>query len=108
VSLHGHTGGTGLDASVDLTVTRGVVRNGAFFSDERNHLGLGAGVVFQGTLRDFPDAPEAGLVDATRSARERWSPGESHAYRFDVSLASTNAAQGLTVVQSFTWRARAL
>jgi hypothetical protein len=86
VLLYGTTSGTGFDRYLDLTVARGA------------SCGRGQ-IVYDGTLARFPDAPGSAI-------RERWSPDESHAYRFEVSVRDDNDAQGLTARQTFTWRAQ--
>ena len=86
VLLYGTTSGTGFDRYLELTVARGA-------SCARGT------VVYDGTLAGFPDAPSSAI-------RETWSPDESHAYRFEVSVRDDNDAQGLTARQTFTWRAQ--
>jgi 6-phosphogluconolactonase (cycloisomerase 2 family) len=109
VRLYGTTTGTGLDQYVDLKVTRGTIGSGSFDDctgftpDATNYLGQGAGVVYNGTLAAFADDWTAGLADP-----EAWTAGESHAYKFQATLADTNAAQGRSVTQTFTWEARNL
>ena len=105
VTLYGQTKGTGLDRYVDLTVLRGVVKRRSFSPDRTNYLGAGPGVVYRGTLADFPDSGARGIADPTSRRPERWTSGEAHAYRFVVALQDANAAQVLTVTQSFIWRA---
>lgn len=112
VRLYGTTGGSGLANHINLKVTRGAIPSPSFSSctgftaDATNHRGLGAGVVYDGTLTGFADDYGSGLVDAAVATPEAWTTGEAHAYRFEVSLADTDAAQGLTATQSFTWEAR--
>jgi hypothetical protein len=85
VLLYGSTSGTGFNRYLELKVERG-----ASCESRRRK------PVFDGTLSDFPDAP----ADAIE---ETWSPNESHAYRFEISVRDDNAAQGLTARQTFTW-----
>jgi hypothetical protein len=85
VLLYGSTGGTGFNRYLGLKVERG----GSCKSGRRKS-------VFDGTLRDFPDAPSGAI-------EETWSPNESHVYRFEISVRDDNAAQGLTARQTFTW-----
>lgn len=112
VRLHGATTGTGLDEHLTVRVTRGTIASPTFAScagftpDAANHRGLGPGVVYDNTLRAFPDSYADGLVDATTATPESWTTGEVHAYRFDVTLADTEAAQGKEATQVFTWEAR--
>jgi hypothetical protein len=87
VRLYGSTSGTGFNRYLDLTVERGP----SCASGRRKP-------VFAGTLTDFPDAPGDAI-------EETWSPNESHAYRFEITVRDDNAAQGLTARQTFTWAA---
>jgi hypothetical protein len=112
VRLYGATTGTGLDRYLQLTVTRGTGSPSAgapcsgFVPDRAAYNGLPRGVIFRGTLNEFPDAYEVGLIDPIRTRPETWRNGESHAYRFSITLLADNGAQGLTAGQSFTWEAR--
>jgi hypothetical protein len=114
VHLYGTAGGSGLAAYLDLQVTRGTVGSGGFddcsgFSaDTTDYSGLGAGVVYNGALASLPGTWAAGVVDAHSTVTETWSQGETHAYRFQVTLQDTNAAQGLSASPTFTWEARNL
>jgi hypothetical protein len=87
VRLHGSTSGTGFSRYLELKVERGVSCKGGRRKS-----------VFDGTLKDFPDAPSDAI-------EETWSPNESHAYRFEISVRDDNAAQGLSARQTFTWTA---
>ena len=95
-----------------LTVTRGTQAAPAFGScagfsaDATNYLGLGAGVVYSGALSAFPTSHASGIADAVPAAPETWTAGETHVYRFVVTLANTTAAQGLSQSATFTWEAR--
>lgn len=97
-----------------LTVTRGTQPAPAFSSctgftaDATNYIGAGAGVVYSGALSGFPTSYAAGIVDPLPGSPETWTTGETHAYRFVVTLANNNAAQGLTQSAAFTWEARNL
>lgn len=97
-----------------LTVTRGTQAAPAFSScagftaDATNYLGLGPGVLYSGALSGFPTTYATGIADPLPGSPETWTPGESHVYRFVVTLANTNAAQGLTQTAGFTWEARNL
>src|SRR3954447_5903437 len=60
VRLYGTTTGTGLDAYVTLTVTRGTGASSfddctGFTADATNYTGNGAGVLYSGTLAAYPD-----------------------------------------------------
>lgn len=112
VRLHGATTGTGLDEHLTVRITRGTIASPTFAScagftpDATNPRGLGAGVLYDGTLQAFPDGYADGVVDAATATPESWTTGETHAYRFDVTLADTEAAQGKEANQVFTWEAR--
>lgn len=113
VRMYGVTGGSGLDAYLDLKVTRGTKSSGAFddctnfTADVTNYTGNGAGVVYLGTLQAYPDSWAAGLQDAP-GALESWATSEAHAYRIDITLQSAApvGAQGKSATQQFTWEAQ--
>lgn len=113
VRLYASLSGT-LGPHLQLTVTRGTQAAPAFPScagftaDATNYTGAGAGVLYSGTLDAFPTTYAAGIVDPLAGSPETWTPGESHVYRFVVTLANTTAAQGLTQSAGFTWEARNL
>jgi len=116
VSFYGETTGTGLGQYLDLRVRRGTDPTNSydscagFTADATDHDGagpLGPGVVYQGTLDDFPQTFEDGRWDPIPGATaEVWTAGESHAYEFVVTVRDDNAAQGLTADQTFTWEAQ--
>jgi predicted ribosomally synthesized peptide with SipW-like signal peptide len=113
VRLYGTTSGTGLDQYLTLTITRGTTSGSPTFdscanftADATNYVGAGAGVIYTGTLEDFADNYDAGVVDPTSGSPESWTNGESHDYKFVVSLNDDNSAQGLNATQTFTWEAR--
>ena len=114
VRLHGTTTGTGLDAYLDLKVTRGTYSPSApafksctnFQPDGTNYIGGGNGVIYNGTLQGFPDDYASGLVDPLSGSPESWTTGESHVYRLDVTLQSDFGAQSKTAAQVFRWEAR--
>jgi hypothetical protein len=100
---------TGLLAPyVDLTVTRGSDTTPAFDSctsfspDAINYIGQGNGIVYKGPLSSFPTTYATALSDQAAT----WSTGTSVSYRFTVSIADDNAAQGLSSTATFTWEAR--
>jgi len=101
VRLFGATEGTGLDRYLRLTVTRGSGRGSAFVPDAPDHLGVGPGVLYRGSLAEFPDDLRSAIADPGGA----WADGEAHTYRFHVRLRGGNAAQGLTASQSFRWAA---
>jgi len=111
VRLYGTLTGT-LAPYLTLTVTRGDDPTpvfddcNGFVADSTDYVGSGAGVVYQGALSAFPSTYAAGLVDPLAASPEAWTTGEAHTYRFAVSLADDNGAQGLSSTASFTWEAR--
>ena len=110
VRLYGTTTGTGLDAFLNVTVTRGSFSGATpaassctgFVADSTDYAGAGAGVIYGGTLQAFPDAYAGGIVDPDAS----WTNPETRVYRFQVTQVNNNAAQGLDASQLFTWEAR--
>ncbi len=114
VRLYGTTTGSGLDQYVDLKVTRGSFSPSEpaydscanFQPDATNYIGQGAGVVHDGTLQGYPDSYAAGVVDPPSGGAESWTNGESHIYKFEVTLQNNVAAQGLGATQTLTWEAR--
>jgi hypothetical protein len=111
VRLYGTTTGTGLASYLDLTVTRGTGAAGfdnctGFVADATNYLGLGSGVVYSGTVEGFPDSYAAGVTDPTAGSPATWVTGESHIYRFTVTLQDNDGARLLDAGQVFTWEAR--
>jgi hypothetical protein len=111
VRLYGTIAG-GLASYLTLTVTRGTDAAPSFDScatfsaDSTDYIGAGAGVVYQGSLASFPTSYAAGLVDPLSGSPETWTTGETHSYRFVVTLANDNNAQGQSATASFTWEAR--
>ena len=114
VRLHGTTTGTGLDAYLDLKITRGTYSpsDPAFRSctnfqpDGTNYIGAGNGVIYNGTLQAFPDDYASGLVDPQSGSLETWTTGEPHVYKIEVTLQSNFAAQNKNATQAFKWEAR--
>jgi hypothetical protein len=111
VRMYGTTGGTGLDAYLNLVITRGTGAAGfddctGFTADTTDWNALGAGVVYSGTLQAFPDSYAAGVLDPRTSSPEAWTTGEAHMYRIALTVADNDAAQGRTFTQTFTWEAR--
>ncbi|HEX7463476.1 MAG TPA: hypothetical protein VF382_01075 [Actinomycetota bacterium] len=101
VRLYASTSGTGLAQFLRVTVTRGTGEGPAFVQDSINYVGAGPGVVYSGTLADFPSRWENAIVDPGD-----WTQSESHSYRFVVRLGDDPAAQGLAARTSFHWEAR--
>jgi hypothetical protein len=112
VRLYGDQTVSGLESYVTLTLTRGtgtVSSPGScagFLADPQDYIGQGAGVIYRGALGVFPADYDASGEEPDGFPGETWTDGETHVYRFHVSLNDTNAAQGLSVVQYFTWEAR--
>src|SRR5919199_6819365 len=96
VRLYGQTAGTGLDAYLNLRVTRGSIAAPSFRSctgfaaDSTDYLGSGAGVIYDGTLQGFPDTSATGLQDPP-GVPTTWAQNEAHAYKFEVTV-QNNAA----------------
>ena len=112
VVLYGSTAGSGLDAYLDLKVTRGTIPGTPlagsctnFAPDAASYAGAGAGVVYSGTLQGWPDTSAAGLIDPKPGAGATWTQGEAHAYRLQLTLGSASAGQGKSATQSFSWEA---
>lgn len=111
VRLYGTVSGS-LASYLNVTVTRGIDSSPSydsctnFSADGTDYIGQGNGVVYSGTLAAFPASYAAGLVDPTSGSPETWSNPESHSYRFTISLANNDAAQGLSASGSLTWEAR--
>lgn len=111
VRLHGTTGGTGLDSYLQLRVIRGAKSSafsgcGDFTADPTTYLaGKPAGTVYDGTLAGYPDSWAGGIVDPVTGSPETWITGESHAYRFEVTVQNDVAAQGKTATQAFRFEA---
>ncbi|MEX2274932.1 MAG: TasA family protein [Actinomycetota bacterium] len=106
VRLYGSTSGS-LAQYLTLKVTRGTDPSpafpgcGGFTPDAADYTGNGPGVLYQGDLDAYPGAWGGGVVDPGT-----WLTGESHAYRFEVTLQNNVAAEALTSIASFTWEAR--
>lgn len=101
VRLHGSLSGTGLARFLTVTVTRGTGRERGFVPDATDYTGGGSGVLYRGTLAAFPEDFEGGVVDPGV-----WQPGETHAYRFEVTLSDDPAAAGRSASADFLWEAR--
>jgi hypothetical protein len=112
VRLYGTTTGTGLDAYLMLTVTRGTLPSGTFdnctgfTADLTNYIEAGNGVTYNGTLTGFADDYATGRIDPTAGSPEMWTTNETHDYRFQVTLGASDASQGKTATQTFVWEAR--
>jgi hypothetical protein len=115
VRLYGTTTGSGLDNYLNLKITRGIYaptepafRSCSNFVPDVADYGLGpGGVIYLAALRDFPDGYDTGRIDPLLlGIPEPWTDGESHVYRFEITLQDNNSAQGLNATQAFTWEAR--
>ncbi len=100
VVLYGVSGGTGLDAYLDLIVEEGT---GGIF-DNCTGFSATSTIYTGGTLADFAVAhTNFGNGAGT------WSPSanpESVTYKFTATLQDDNAAQGLGATATFTWEAQ--
>jgi hypothetical protein len=112
VKLYDSLSGTGLDAYLTLTVTRGTFSGTpaagsctGFTADSTNYAGLGAGIIYSGTLTAFPQSASSALGDPTTASPATWSNGTAHGYELQVTLQNNNAAQGLNATANFTWEA---
>jgi hypothetical protein len=114
VRMYGTTTGTGLDPYLSVVVTRGSYSSDPGFSsctnfvpDATNYVsGRGNGVIYAGTLQDFPDDYASGIDDPTSSATEDWVPGETHVYKVEITVADDDSAASKNATQAFTWEAR--
>jgi hypothetical protein len=107
VKLYGTVSGT-MAPYLTVTVTRGTDSTpafdncGGFVADATNYNGLGAGVLFSGTLSSFPTTYAAGLADPLSP----WTNVSTASYKLTVQVVDTNAVQGLSSGATFTWEAR--
>lgn len=110
VRLYGTTTGTGLESNLGLTIIRGTRATGGgisctgFTADAQVYLrGMAPGVVFAGTLADFPDAAAVAIHDKPQGGA--WATGEVHTFQFIFTGGSSKAADGKNASQTFTWMA---
>ncbi|MGA7703547.1 MAG: hypothetical protein WB998_01495 [Solirubrobacteraceae bacterium] len=110
MKLYGTGSGTGLNEYLKLVVTRGSFSGTppagsctGFTADATNYLAQGAGVVYSGTLANWPSSASSALPDPTASSPATWSPQATHSYQFQVSVLSDARAQGLTGHETFTF-----
>ncbi len=100
VNLYGVSGGSGLDAYLDLTIEEG---SGGIFGNCSGFIPIG-GPIFTGTLTGF-----AATHTNFGNGAGVWDPAanpESRTYRFVVTLQDDNGAQGLDATATFTWEAQ--
>jgi hypothetical protein len=117
------TGGNGLDAYLDLKVTRGsfsgatpanmACTDGAgsnFVADSVTYSsgnGAGAGgVLFDSRMSNYPTTWGAGIPEAPGGTPEPWTNPESHVYRLDVTVSNDANGANKSHTQTFTWEAR--
>jgi predicted ribosomally synthesized peptide with SipW-like signal peptide len=115
VHLYGTVTGA-LAPYLNLTVTRGTGAAtfpgcGSFSADGTNYMGAGAGVVYSGLLSAYPSTYAAGTVDPNNCGSapcgaQSWTNPSNHVYKFVITLANDNNAQGLSSNATFTWEAR--
>ena len=97
---------------LQLKVTRGSGLSGAwplctgFTADGTDYVGQGSGVVYNGALSSFPASYATATTDPTNGSPATWAGGESHAYKYEISVSNTAAAEGLTGSLTITWEAR--
>lgn len=111
VRLFGTTGGNGLDQYLDLRIRRGTLPPGTpggdctgFTADATDYNGDGAGVIFDSTLRLFPDDWTNGADDPDPA----WDNGQSATYEITMTVQNDNSAQGLSATQDFAFEAHTL
>ncbi len=100
VVLYGVSGGTGLDAYLDVVIDEGT---GSAFGTSCAGFVFGSNV-FTNTLANFSTTYTNFATGITG-----WSPAanpESKTYRITVTLQDNNAAQGLNGTATFTWEAQ--
>jgi hypothetical protein len=99
VRLFATVSGTGLARFLSLTVTRGTDGQDGFVPVAAD--GAGSEIVYSGTLAGFPQTWAGGI-----DVGETTQPARTATYRFEITLSSAGAAQGLTAVADFRWEAR--
>jgi hypothetical protein len=112
VRMYGSVTGTGLDAYLSLTITRGTMSSSSFpsctnFTADSATYSAAGGVVYSGTLANFVTTRNNytnGLVDPTAGTPETWTNSEVHAYKFAITVQS--GANGLNATPTFTWEAQ--
>jgi hypothetical protein len=112
VKLYGTGGGTGLNQYLTLVVTRGSFSGtpaagscAGFTADSTNYITQGAGVIYSGTVANWPATAAAAQVDPTAASPESWSANETHGYQFAVTVQTNAAGQGLTGTETFVFEA---
>jgi hypothetical protein len=112
MKLYGTGSGTGLSEYLKLVVTRGSFSGTppagsctGFTPDATSYIAQGAGVIYSGTLANWPSSASSALPDPTASAPATWSPQATHGYQLQVTVLSDPRAQGLTGHETFTFEA---
>jgi hypothetical protein len=110
MKLYGTGSGTGLNEYLKLVVTRGSFSGTppagsctGFTADATNYIAQGAGVIYSGTLANWPSSASSALTDPTASSPATWSPQATHSYQLQVTMLSNASAQGLTGHETFTF-----
>ena len=110
VRLYGSSSGA-LAPYLTLTVTRGVDPApsfdscSSFVADASDYIGQGAGVVYAGSLANYPSTYAGGVLDPP-SAASTWTSGTSRTYKLTVTLDDVAAAAGSSAAAVFTFEAR--
>lgn len=112
LKLYGTGAGTGLNQYLNLTVTRGTFTGNpasgsctGFSADSTNYISQGAGVIYAGTLANWPSSAAGALGDPTSASPATWATNTSRGYQFQVTLQANAAGQGLTGNETFTFEA---
>jgi hypothetical protein len=108
---HYATVGGNLAPYLTLKVTRG---SGAaafddcsgFAPDSTDYIGAGQGVIYDDKLSAYAGSYSAGLVDPRASTPETWSAGESHDYKFQITVDNDPLALGKSATATFHWETR--
>jgi len=108
-----HTSTGSLASALDLTITRGTISSGSFddcsgfVADTVNYQGLGAGIIYAGTLAALGTTWSGGLTDPhTASVPEAWTTNEVHAYKLKLTVRDDNNAQTSSSTTSFGFEAQ--
>jgi hypothetical protein len=99
VHLFATVSGTGLARFLSITVTCGAGGAKAFVPATTG--GAGSGIVYSGSLADFPRAWLGGV-----RLGPTWPADHAETYRFELSLANDAAGEALTAAADFRWEAR--
>lgn len=112
VKLYGTPSGTGLNQYLNLVVTRGTASGtpspgscAGFTADPTNYVAQGAGVIYSGTLANWPSSSAAAQLDPTTSSPATWSTSNTRSYQFSLTVQNNNSGQGLTGGETFTFEA---